>query len=57
MISTVRRNFILSTHAKWITDCLFLILLESLDQEAYLTILYAIMKPPAQSRRCLSGMP
>lgn len=29
MISTVRRNFILSilsTHTKWITDCFFLIL-------------------------------
>lgn len=58
MISTVRRNFILSTHTKWITDCLFLILSESLDQEACLpTILYAMMKLPAQSRRCLSGMP
>lgn len=49
MISTVRRNFILSTHTKWITDCIFLILSESLDREACLQYCqYRVMKSPEQ---------
>lgn len=57
-ISTVRRNFILSTHTKWITDCFFLILFGEPRPRGLPTILYLCkMKPPAQSIWCLSGMP